>query len=307
MSIATEQPRVDAAAARATLVDEWASWLWAKRYAPTTIRHYTQSARRLLRWFPEARIEMLTAEHIERYLARHRSPGGYVTELENLRSFFRWLQRHKRLIRTNPCAGVDAPDVPDSVRPAVLPDQFAALCRAASSLEVLVALHLMYYSGLRINELRHVRVGDVDMERRLLRVRVGKGSARSGPRERWTILDEASVRVLRLWVWRAVRLHPDAYLLGDGRRPRSREIIGAWFAHCRRAAGLPRDLTPHSLRHGFIKRLKMLGVSLEVAANLAGHRDLETTRRVYGRLSPEDMRDIYDRATKANICAAAGG
>lgn len=286
----------DIQAEHSALVEEWASWLERKRYARTTRRNYLGSVRRLLRTFPTTPVEMFTAEHLERYLSRHRSPGGYVTELENLRAWFQWLRKHKRLIRTDPCAGVDPPAVPDSTRPAVLPDQFRALCKATPHLEALVAWHLMYYSGLRVNELRHVKVADVDLERRLLRVTTGKGSRRSGPRERWTILDESTVPVIRLWAWRAVRLHPDAYLLGNGRRPRNRATIAAWFAECRRAAGLPADVTLHSLRHGFIKRLKLLGVSIEVAANLAGHQDLEVTRRVYGSLTPEEMRGIYDRA-----------
>lgn len=275
---------------------EWESWLRRKCYARTTILNYVQAVRRLLRAFPDVPLEMVTAEHLERFLARHRSPASYVTELEELRAFFKWLQRHKRLIKVNPCAGVEPPDVPDAARPAVLPDQFRAMCRAAPCLEALVALHLMYHSGLRVNELRNVKVGDLDLDRRLLRVRAGKGTRRSGPRERWTVLDRDSIRVVTLWLWRTVRLHPDVYLLGNRRQRRSRKVLERWLDHCRRAAGLPDDVTLHSLRHGFIKRLKLLGISLEVAANLAGHRNVETTRRVYGRLSPEEMRDIYERA-----------
>jgi len=38
------------------------------------------------------------------------------------------------------------------------------------------------------------------------------------------------------------------------------------------------------------------GVSIEVVAALMGHENLETTRKIYGALTPEEMREVYDRA-----------
>lgn len=279
------------------LAAEWEAWLRRKRYALPTVRDYVRVVRRLFRSFPNVAPEMITAEHIERHLARH-SPGSFVTEVERLRAFFKWLQRHKRLIRTNPCASVDKPAPVNSFRPAFLPEQFNALCRAAHSVEAAAAFHLMYHSGLRINELVHIRVDDLDLARRLLYVRFGKGARRSGPRARWTVLDARSVPVLAAWLRESGQIGTDAWLLGmDGRR-RALKTIARWFSVAKERAGLPRMLTPHSLRHGFFKRLKLLGVSLEIAANLGGHVNLETTRRIYGRLTPEEMRDVVERAAE---------
>ena len=242
-------------------------------------------------------IEFLTPEHIERYLdGHHLANTTYLSQLETLRSFFHWAKRYKRLIRINPCAGVEKPPQRRPVRPMATPEQFAAICHKTKRLEELVALHLMYYSGLRVNELCQVKVGDLDLERRLLRVRFGKGTHRSGPRERWTVINQISLPVITLFLWRAVKLHPDLYLMGKGMNRKSTHGIRRWFAARRTAASLPEDLTPHALRHGFLHLLKIKGVSLEIAANLAGHDNLETTRKVYGRLTPEEMRQVYDQA-----------
>lgn len=291
----------------ALLVAEWEAWLRRKRYAPTTVRDYVRVARGLLAAHPGVPVEAFTAEHLERHLAPL-SAGSFVADLERLRAFFTWLWKSKRLVRHNPCADVEPPEVPDAVRPAVLPDQFRALCRAAPCLEALVFLHLLYHSGLRVNEARNVRVGDLDLERRILRVRAGKGTRRSGPRERLTVIAPESVPVLRLWLWRAVRLHPDLWLLGDGRHRRSRHVLDAWWAACRSGAGLPPEVTPHSLRHGFVKKLKRLGVSIDIVANLVGHKDMEVTRKVYGPPTIEEMRDIVERAAgKAGDLPNRGG
>ncbi len=160
---------------------------------------------------------------------------------------------------------------------------------------------MAYYSGLRANELRHLKVGDIDLERRLIHVRFGKGSRRSGPRERWTILHPSTARIVRLWLWRAVKLNPDLWLMGETRRRRDYKAIRLWMDRSRKQAGLPEGITIHSLRHGFLKLLKLGGASLELAANLAGHDDLETTRRIYGRLTPTEMKGLYDLALKIPV------
>lgn len=280
------------------LINEWQEWLRRNRYAPSTIAGYIRMARKLIEAHPGRAVEKLTAEDLERYFEK-RGIGNttYSTQLETLRSFFNWLKKHKRLVRSNPCAGVDAPPVRQSLRHITMPEEFARLCKAARKLRDLVVLHLLYFSGLRINELSHVRVGDLDFERRLLRIRMGKGTKRSGPRERWTVLHQESIRVVKLWLWAGMKLHPDHYLLGmrHGRRV-GPEALRLRFHKVRVAAGLPPDVTPHTLRHGMIYYLKMHGVSIEVAANLVGHANMEITRRIYGRLTPTDMVAIYEQA-----------
>ncbi len=280
------------------LLGEWVDWLKRNRYAPTTIYGYMRIVQKLIDARPEFPVEKLTAEDLERYFeGRGLSNATYKTQMETLRAWFGWLMRHRRLIRTNPCEAVDMPPVRRRLRHILTPDEFRRLCRTTHHLRELAALHLMFYSGLRINELAHLKVGDLDFERRLVRIRFGKGSQRSGPRERWSVLHRDTIRVLKLYLWQAVKLHPDLWLLGRrSGRPPATASLRWWFAQRRVEAGLPEDVTPHALRSGFCHNLKTHGVSIEVAANLMGHEDMEVTRRIYGRLSLEDMVGIYERA-----------
>lgn len=281
------------------LLAEWQEWLRRNRYAPTTIDGYARASRRFLREFPDTDPSLWTAEHVERHLDGLRlSAASYVTTLADLRPFFKWLRRSKRLLRGDPCASIDPPTPAKKMRHALLPDQFKALCRAAPHLKSLVAFHLLYHSGLRIGELVWVRVGDVLLDRRLVHVLHGKGSRRSGPRERWTVLHPESAKVVRLWLWRSVRLHPDLYLLGvrRGLRPISRTAVRLWLAAARGKAGLPAEVTPHALRHGFNKWCKIHGIPIEVTAAFMGHDDLKTTWQVYGSMTPDELREVYDRA-----------
>jgi site-specific recombinase XerD len=63
-----------------------------------------------------------------------------------------------------------------------------------------------------------------------------------------------------------------------------------------RAAEL-KDVTPHSLRHSFCKNLVNAGVSLEKVAALAGHENLETTRR-YCEPSLQDLQQAVEMVSE---------
>jgi len=59
------------------------------------------------------------------------------------------------------------------------------------------------------------------------------------------------------------------------------------FHRIRDKAGLPKDLTVHSLRHTFATRLLEEGVSLKVVADLLGHEDISTTGNTYSHVHPK--------------------
>ncbi len=295
MSIQVHDPQTE----NLHLLTEWERWLERNRYAASTVSGYMLTARKFLNAFPGVPVEKLTAEHIEEHLARQSyGNASYSTVVERLRAFFKYLQKHKRLIRTNPCAAIEPPPVRDGLPHILMPDEWSRLCRVARELRDLVMLHLLYYSGLRINELVHVRVGDLDFERRLLRVRVGKGSRRSGPRERWTVLHRESLPIIKAYMWAMLRIHPDLFLLWThrGARPISVTALRCRFNALRVAAGLPPDITPHSLRHGMVRCCKMAGISIDVTAALVGHDSIKVTQKIYGRLAPTDLVAIYEQA-----------
>ena len=128
--------------------------------------------------------------------------------------------------------------------------------------------------GLRRAEARGLEEEDVHGGR--LRVRSGKGDV-----SRWTV---ATGRVL-------AELESSGFL--RRRRP-GYCTVGAWFRRDRCRAGLPSDLSMHSLRHRFATRLLRSGVSLVDIQMLMGHRDLATTA-VYLHADPRR----FDTARRA--------
>jgi integron integrase len=174
---------------------------------------------------------------------------------------------------------------------------------------------VMYGAGLRIRECCRLRVKDVDLERRQLVVRSGKGD-----QDRVTVLPERLVEPLRRQIARARRLHEADLAAGYGcvwlppalgRKypnaerefgwqylfpayqlsldPRERETPTKRRHHIHvtslekavRAAvkrsGLTKQITPHTFRHSFATHLLETGHNIKKVQELLGHKDIRTT------------------------------
>jgi integron integrase len=171
---------------------------------------------------------------------------------------------------------------------------------------------LLYGSGLRLLEGLRLRVKDVDLTRREIRVRSGKGD-----RDRVTMVPATLLDRLRTQITRVARLHEDDLRQGHGavflpgalevKKPsmacdlswqyvfpavgRSRTSTGARerrhhlhetvvqraFRRAVVASGLTKPATCHSLRHSFATHLLESGYDIRTVQELLGHRNVETT------------------------------
>jgi integrase/recombinase XerD len=153
------------------------------------------------------------------------------------------------------------------------------------------ALMTAYGAGLRVAEVAALRVGDIDSQRMLIRVRQGKGK-----KDRYAMLSPRLLEVLRSW-WRsqhpAGQRHkgsPEDWLFPGFRRGRHLNIASLQTA-CREAArqaGLSKRVTVHTLRHSFATHLLETGTDLRIIQVLLGHSRIDTTAR-YVQVSPTSI------------------
>ncbi len=196
--------------------------------------------------------------------------------------------------------------------PVVLwPEEVKALFQHLSGTYLLMA-HLLYGSGLRVNELCRMRVLDIDFDGKLLVVRNAKGD-----KDRSTILSEAVKEPLRLHLPKVKVLHDrdlaaghgEVYLPGALARkyphaarewkwqyvfpsatlsvdPRSGKVrrhhisdkgIQSAIGTAVKKAGIMKHATVHTLRHSFATHLLMKGVNIREVQELLGHKSVETT------------------------------
>lgn len=167
-------------------------------------------------------------------------------------------------------------DIPLPKKPFKLPvilsrEEVAHFLECIGNLKHRTILMTAYAGGLRISEVTHLKVGDIDSKRMTLRVDQGKGN-----KDRYVMLSPQLLEVLRHW-WRVAR--PDAWLFPGNipGEPISTSSVQAACQKALRMSGICKPLTPHSLRHAFASHLLEAGTDVRRIQLLLGHRSLQTT------------------------------
>lgn len=166
----------------------------------------------------------------------------------------------------------------------------AQALRDRALVEVLVA------TAMRPREALELRKSDVDLGRRRVRIRRGKGE-----RLRWLPLTAAAHDALRAYVTRGRRqlrapgLEDDRLFLavrGDGATATLAITIVARAAEL---AGITGRVTPYTLRHSVATSLARAGMELRQLQALLGHEHIATTE-LYIHLGPADLKSAHRRA-----------
>jgi site-specific recombinase XerD len=142
---------------------------------------------------------------------------------------------------------------------------------AIQSLRHRAMLVTAYAAGLRVSEVAHLQVEDIDSSRMVIHIRQSKGH-----KDRYVMLSPRLLDLLRIY-WKAA--HPKTWLFPghDGEGPISRRGISWMCQRARKAAGLSKTVTVRSLRHSFATHLLESGTDVRTIQQLMGHASLRTT------------------------------
>ncbi len=169
--------------------------------------------------------------------------------------------------------------------------EVARLIAAANNLKHQTALAVAYGTGLRVNEVVSLKVGDIDSKRMVLRVEQGKGS-----KDRYAMLSPILLERLRLW-WRVARAQGkmlDGGWLFPGLNPveslSPRQLNRAIHAAAD-VAKIDKRVSMHTLRHSFATHLLEQKVDIRVIQVLLGHKKLETTA-LYTQVATDILREV---------------
>jgi integrase/recombinase XerD len=153
------------------------------------------------------------------------------------------------------------------------------------------ALELAYASGLRLAELRGIRLEQLHLEAGFVNV-IGKGN-----KERVVPLGRKAVQAIERYLEagrpKRVRGKSPANLFLT-QRGTAFAPVTLWLRIKRRAArsGIVRNITPHTLRHSFATHLLENGADLRVIQELLGHASISTTE-VYTHVEGRRLREIH--------------
>lgn len=136
-----------------------------------------------------------------------------------------------------------------------------------------------YAAGLRVSEVTHLKVSDINSERMQIEIRDGKGG-----KDRSIMLSPTLLTILREY-WREEKPgHDWLFPGGSPGKPLSSTSVQKTCKKAAKDAGLSKNITPHSLRHSFATHLLEGGSDLRLVQVLLGHRSISTTA-LYTRVS----------------------
>jgi len=239
------------------------------------------------------------SERVRDARIRPYSRSTVARKLSVVRSFMRFCEDNG-LVEVNPAVGVGSPKVPRRLPRVLTPEQVAQLLETIAGTKPLelrdrALFELIYSSGLRCQEVLDLRLRDVSLGSREVRVK-GKGR-----KVRVVPVGEVALSALERYL-RAGRgrLGPslteaDHVFLSRTGRPLSSSDVQRRLARHLARAGVPAGTSPHTLRHSFATHLLEGGADLRVIQELLGHSSLRTTQ-VYTHVSAAHLRTAYRKA-----------
>lgn len=155
-------------------------------------------------------------------------------------------------------------------------------------------LEVLYATGLRVSELTNLNLGDADLREGFVRC-MGKGSKErvvpmgeiavaavrsyiedgrvnlvNNPKELSLFVNQSGIRMTRQSVWKLVKKYADE-------------------------ARIPKEVTPHTIRHSFATHLLEHGADIRSVQEMLGHADISTTQ-IYTHVTKDRLKDVYAKS-----------
>jgi site-specific recombinase XerD len=243
-----------------------------RNFSPKTVEDYVRCVVRFARHFGRS-PRNLGPEHLRSYLLHLLQERGVsMSHYNQARCALRFF--YQVTLGREDFAATIAPAKQPRTLPVVLsPDEVARFFAAVTNIKHRALLMTAYAGGLRVSEVAHLHVEDIDSERMVIRVRQGKGR-----KDRYVMLSPRLLEMLRAY-WKVVR--PREYLFPGALpwRPIAIDTVNKVCQQASRKSGLGKRVTVHTLRHSFATHLLEAGTDLRTIQVLLGHRSFSTTTR----------------------------
>jgi integrase/recombinase XerD len=243
----------------------------------------------------------VTPEAIGDFLGWRKKGGAAAATIKlhavALRILFRFLVQRKILER-DPTEFLGVPKVERYLPETLSAEEVAKLIRVAGGktpLEIRdrAIVELLYASGLRVSELCHARLENLDLEQGFIRV-IGKGN-----KQRLVPVGSGARAALERYLSAArpelvgKKTGGEVFLSVRGRKLTNQRI---WqlLGDLARRAGLEKEVHPHMLRHSFATHLLQGGADLRIIQEMLGHADISTTQ-IYTHVDTRGLQGAHRR------------
>lgn len=264
-------------------MNTYVSYLRGKRFSESTVRTYYSFVLKFEAFYHKG-PQMITNRDVELFLEQVITKQHYA--VSSHRQCISALKHYLELFKVE-LAGEIEKMRPSKGRilPTVLSlEEVIRLLQVTKNLKHRFILALLYSSGLRIGELLNLKVEDIDIERKEVFIRNGKGR-----KDRVVILAESVLPLLYNYLQ---TYRPQHFLIEGLEMSRySSSSVRKFLKESVKRANITKRITPHTLRHSFATHLLENGVDLRLIQELLGHQKPETTM-IYTHVSMKHLMKV---------------
>lgn len=284
------------------LKNEFIEYLEYERgYSIYTVRNYELDLEEFLEFLDRKKITNI--KNVDYRLVREYLSYLHDKELKNksvsrkistLRSFFKYLKSND-YISDNPLVLISNPKLEKRLPKFLYYNDLDKILNNFDleniySIRDYFILELLYSTGIRVSELINIKINDINMNNREIRI-LGKGS-----KERIVLYGKVCMEKMNFYLDESrpfLDKHNSEYLIlnKNGNKITPRYIEKMVRDVCLRS-GIKGDVTPHTLRHTFATHMLNEGADLKTVQELLGHSDLSATG-IYTHVSNERLRQVY--------------
>jgi len=265
------------------ILKEFQNYLIGQRFSKSTLKTYTTFVQRFIE-FQKDRLDNITNRSIEIFIEQEIAGKNYaisthrqcVSALKNFAALHRFPELEANKIAS-----------PKKYKylPVVLSkEEVIDLLRATRNLKHRAIFALLYSSGLRVGEAISLKQKDMDIDRKQIAIRAGKGR-----KDRVVIMAESFIPLLLNYL---STYQPTTYFIESPQGgPYNSSSIRAALRHACKLANIKKKVTPHTLRHSYATHMLENGIDLRHIQSLLGHSKPETTM-IYTHVTQKELMKI---------------
>ncbi len=262
---------------KADLLNTAKQKLIIRNYSDRTVGSYLSAINHFSKWLITEKVTKVTDRIVENYLyGLKRNKKRSISSMKQTVAALKFI--FSDILKREIPSALDIRFRKEEKIPVVLSEsEVAQILNSVTNLKHKAILMTIYSSGIRLNELLSLQVWDIDFDRNLIIVKMGKGK-----KDRHSVFSTSLKRVLKNYL---KRYYPKHYLFEGQKGGRySASSVQSIMKKAVKNAGIKKHATVHTLRHSFATHLLENGIDIRFIQELLGHKRLETTQ-IYTHIS----------------------
>lgn len=258
-----------------------------------TIKSYITQVKKLFLYYPNTHPDKISDTQIKDYIIHKIRTSNISVSYQNqfinaIKAYYKRVLHQDREV-----LDLRRPKKPNALPHILSESEVVRILTATDNLKHKCILMLVYSGGLRVSEIIHLRIKDIDSQRMQIFIKGGKGK-----KDRYTLLSKKALTILREYIQ---QYHPFDWLFEgmQGGQYSTRSVQNI-FQRAVQKARIQKRPTLHTLRHSFATHLLEKGISLRHIQSLLGHESSSTTE-IYTHITQQSLNNIQSPLDRLNI------